>query len=251
MQNTSNYQNRFGSSEPAIAPGAPDSPSGDSAGRERQRLTALAGYRILDTPPESAYDEIVQLVAVLCATPMAVMTLIDEHRQWFKAQVGMAVEETEREISFCTYVIQEGGLLEVRDAYQDPRFADNPLVRGDPWIRFYAGAPLLTSDGFVLGSLAVLDRVPRELTSLQRQGLEVLARQVVSQLELRRSLEYSKTLLSERDAAQADLQDSNAQLERKVRARTEDLHRANRELESQAARARREAEFSQAVIDSL
>ncbi|HVL74454.1 MAG TPA: EAL domain-containing protein, partial [Noviherbaspirillum sp.] len=142
-------------------------------------------------------------------------------------------------------------LLVVEDAYTDPRFADNPLVRQDPGIRFYAGAPLVTADGHAIGSLGVMDRVARGLSPLQEQALRVLAHEVVAQIELRSKLEETRALLAERDQAQQALERSHMQLEREVQARTEDLQQANRALNASAQRAVREALLSQAIIDSL
>ena len=152
---------------------------------EQQRLQALEIYQLLDTPPEQAYDDLVQLAAHICSTPMAVFTLIDTKRQWFKAAVGMPVQETDRASSFCTHTIESDNPFVVVDALQDPHFASNPYVLGEPNIRFYAGIPLKSSLGPTLGSLAVIDRVPRELTACQLGMLQALARQAMAQLELR------------------------------------------------------------------
>ena len=153
---------------------------------EAARLAAVRAYQILDTDPEQAYEDLVFLASVICRTPIAVLTLIDEHRQFFKAKVGLPVSETSRDVSFCAHAILETGNFVVNDASVDPRFATNPLVTGDPKIRFYAGVPLRTPDGLALGTICALDSVPRELTDEQTRALEVLARQVMVQLELRR-----------------------------------------------------------------
>jgi PAS domain S-box-containing protein len=155
---------------------------------ERQRLAALAQYRILDTPAEGPFDDIVRIAASICGVPMASITLVDDHRQWFKAAIGMGVSETPRDLAFCAHTIQGRETLIVNDATLDDRFSHNPLVIGDPKLRFYAGAPLVTADGFPLGALCVLDSRPREITTEQRELLEALARQVMTQLELRQSL---------------------------------------------------------------
>ncbi|MGJ8653895.1 MAG: GAF domain-containing sensor histidine kinase [Opitutaceae bacterium] len=152
---------------------------------ESARLKALQDLEILDTPPEPSYDEIVELVAQICEVPIALISLIDHSRQWFKAKVGLDVDETAREFSFCAHCIMENKILEVRDASLDERFADNPLVTGEPHIRFYAGAPLYTESGIALGSLCVIDRKPRQLTDLQRNALLVLSNQVSAKMELR------------------------------------------------------------------
>ena len=153
--------------------------------RERARLDALAHYRVLDTDPESGFDEITALAAYVCGTPMALVSLVDEQRQWFKSRVGVEVCETDREIAFCDHAVRSGRLFVVPDATLDPLFADNPLVTQAPYIRFYAGAPLVTSNGHVLGTLCVLDTVPRELTEQQLTLLTSLAHQTMTQLENR------------------------------------------------------------------
>jgi PAS domain S-box-containing protein len=155
---------------------------------EVARLEALQRYAVLDTPPEAAFDEITELVAYVCGTASALISLVDEKRQWFKARAEFTGTETPRELAFCAFTILQRDVLEVRDAAADPRFADNALVTGEPHIRFYAGAPLITSDGFALGSVAAIDYVPRQLDDAQKRALVVLSHQVVAQLELRRRL---------------------------------------------------------------
>ena len=153
---------------------------------ERERLGALAAYRILDTPPEADFDDLVALAAQLAGVPTALVSLVDANRQWFKARVGLDVASTARDISFCDQVVLSGTELEISDARRDPRFATNPLVVDAPHIVFYAGYPLTSRDGHVLGTLCVIGYEPGRLSDQQRQAMRVLARQVMTQLELRR-----------------------------------------------------------------
>jgi PAS domain S-box-containing protein len=155
---------------------------------ETDRLNALQRYGILDTPPEQAFDDLTRLAAQICQTPTALISLVDADRQWFKSKVGLTVPETPRDVAFCAHTIEARHLLIVPDACQDDRFANNPLVTENPKIRFYVGAPLITPDNFALGTLCAIDYVPRQLSPQQQEALEILARQVVTQLELRRNL---------------------------------------------------------------
>jgi len=155
-------------------------------GNEKERLAALHDYEILDTSPEAGFDELTWLASFICGTPIATVTLIDEGRQWFKSRIGMHKAETPRNESFCAHAILEANdILEVSDAAADDRFADNPAVTGDPHIRFYAGAPLVSETGQAVGTICVIDRVPRTLTDDQRHALRILAARAVSLLELR------------------------------------------------------------------
>ncbi|MDO7847864.1 GAF domain-containing DNA-binding protein [Hymenobacter sp. M29] len=153
---------------------------------EADRLESLQSYQVLDTAPEQVFNDIAQLAAFICGTPISLVSLIDGERQWFKARVGLNVQDTPREHAFCQYAMRANNVYEVRDATADARFADNPLVTGEPNIRFYAGAPLLSPEGQPLGTLCAIDTIPRELTTDQRDALRILARQVMANLELRR-----------------------------------------------------------------
>jgi hypothetical protein len=154
---------------------------------ESLRQRDLDTYRILDTMPEAAYDDIARLASVLCGVPIALVSLIDRDRQWFKARTGFEPGETRRDEAFCNHAIRmPGQVMEVPDASHDPRFAANPLVTGDAAIRFYAGMPLVTPGGAAIGTVCVLDRVPRELTPAQRDGLASLARITMNLLDARR-----------------------------------------------------------------
>jgi GAF domain-containing protein len=168
---------------------------------ETGRLAALRRYRILDTEPEQAFDDLTLLASQVCGTPIALITLLDEERQWFKARVGTSATETARSIAFCAHTIQQDGLFVIPDTLVDERFRESPLVVGEPWVRFYVGAPLVTRDGHALGSLCVLDRVPRTLTPEQEAALDALRRQAVAQLELRLNVEELARALRERDQA--------------------------------------------------
>ena len=153
---------------------------------EVERLTALRRYHILDTLPEQAYDDITRLASYICKTPIALITFVDSNRQWFKSRVGLDLEETPRDISFCTHTLTiPDEMLIVPDATKDPRFSDNPFVTGEPKIRFYADAPLTTSQGEVLGAISIIDVEPRDISEEHKQALQSLARLVMAQLEMR------------------------------------------------------------------
>jgi signal transduction histidine kinase len=156
---------------------------------ENERLSALRALQILDTFPEKEFDSITALASFICKTPISIISFIDEGRQWFKSIVGLDVSETEREYAFCAHAINNPNEpFIVENALIDPRFTENPLVTGGPQIRFYAGAPLVTSDGMALGTLCVIDSEPREINTEQKNALEALANQIMIQLELRKKI---------------------------------------------------------------
>jgi len=163
---------------------------------EADRLKALEGYRVMDTPPEDAFDGLTTLVARILNVPIALVSLVDADRQWFKSRYGLEAPETPRDISFCGHVVAEQEILVVPDAFEDDRFHDNPLVTGDPRVRFYAGFPLTTLDGHVLGTLCAIDHNARQMTDQQLDTLRILGRQAADQLELRRQLLTSKDALA-------------------------------------------------------
>ena len=165
---------------------------------EAGRVAALEKYAILDTDAEQSFDDLTLLASFICKTPMALISLVDEDRQWFKSRVGLDATETSRDIAFCSTAILQSDVFVVPDALKDDRFRDNPLVVSDPHIRFYAGAPLINEDGYALGTLCVVDRAPRELAPDQKEALKALSRLVLAQLEFRRNLFLLKETLTDR-----------------------------------------------------
>ncbi len=173
---------------------------------EEARVAALEKYAILDTDPEAAFDDLTLLASFVCKTPIALITLIDESRQWIKSQVGISVSETSRDVAFCSQTILQKEVLVVPDALQDERFRNNPFVVSEPHIRFYAGAPLITEEGYALGALCVIDEKPRNLAPEQEQALKALSRLVLAQLEFRRNLVLLKEALSDRTKTEHERQ---------------------------------------------
>ncbi len=181
---------------------------------EEARLAALRDYEVLDTEPEIGFDDLTLLAASICGVPVAAVTLIDADRQWFKSRIGLETGETPLEYSFCSYAILRPEMLVVEDAARDATFADHPAVTQTNGIRFYAGAPLMTPEGFALGTICVADHVPRQLQPEQLRALEALGRQVQTQLELRRRLRDLRRTSAERDRAQAEKSVKTAEIER-------------------------------------
>lgn len=203
--------------------------------KETLRLARLQSYGILDTLSEPAYDDITRLAAYICQTPTALISLIDANRQWFKAKVGFEASESARDIAFCDRTIQQSDILIVEDTHQSAQFRHNPLVTGAPYIRFYAGMPLISPDGYALGSLCVINYVPYQLTPKQLQALRALSRQVMTRMELARHARQLKAV--------------NAQLEHKVKARTLKLSLALQQLfKNQTKLLKREAALRHSAL---
>ncbi len=154
---------------------------------EEQRLQALLNYRILDTLPEDEFDEIVELASILCGTRISLISLVDSSRQWFKAKKGLPYHEQPREYAFCNHAVQRPNeVMIVNDSLKDDRFIKNPLVAGAPYIRFYAGAPLITPEGYPIGTLCIIDDEPKDITEEQIAALKILAKRVIKMLELKK-----------------------------------------------------------------
>lgn len=219
---------------------------------EDERIAKLLSYNILDTVAETAYDDLTLMAAHICGVPIALVSLVDVDRQWFKAKVGISASETHRDVAFCAHaILRSGEVLIVPDAAEDDRFAANPLVTHDPNIRFYAGAPLVTPDGFAIGTLCVIDYQPHQLSDKQTQALQALARQVISQLELRLNLQALQQEMTERKQIEAQLHRLNAELEQRVEQRTMQLQIANDGLKLSQSQLQAQADRLQFAFEEL
>lgn len=224
---------------PATNTTTPDSPD------EANRLEAVRSYNILDTLPEKEYDDLTQLASHICQTPIALISLIDEQRQWFKSTHGLDIQESPRAIAFCNHTIQSPqDVFVVPDSRQDKRFSENPLVTDDPNVVFYAGVPLVDDHGYALGSLCVVDRKPNQLSSAQLSALKVLAKQVVNlfilrkqnqllntnQIELQKTIAYLADTQQQLTQSERSYRELAEALEERVQQRTQELEQANRDL---------------------
>ncbi len=205
----------------------PPIPANDAA-----RVAVLRSLGILDTPPDPEFDQLTRLAAYICQVPMSVISLVDTDRQWFKSKLGFDPLETHRDESFCAHVIAKPGddVLEVSDARNDPRFADNPSVLPADGIRFYAGAPLVTHDGWSLGTLCVFDRKPHHLTPEQLSALAMLRRHVVNALELRRLVEKQRHTIADLELTRRDLEQARRDAEAAALAKSQFLAAMSHEI---------------------
>jgi signal transduction histidine kinase len=190
---------------------------------EIERLAKLYEYNILDSLPEQNFDQLTELASSVCGTPTALMSLIDEKRQWFKSHHGIDTNETSRDLAFCAHAIHQEEVFEIQDSRQDERFWDNPLVAGPTQVIFYAGAPLITPSGHKLGTLCVIDDKPSQLTEQQKRQLQIIANQVVAQLELRKALMQQNDLFLESNRLSTSLDAKNKELEQFVFSVSHDL----------------------------
>jgi diguanylate cyclase (GGDEF)-like protein/PAS domain S-box-containing protein len=180
---------------------------------ESKRLSALMELDLLDSPPEKEFDDLVRLASAICGTPISLVSLVDEHRQWFKASFGIDVKETARDLSFCAHAIQQPDVFVVEDATRDARFSDNPLVTGDPNIRFYAGVPLRAPNGCAVGTLCVIDRVDRQLTEFQKDALVILGAQIEARMDLRLKQRLTERSILEHEKLFVELKSTSSLFE--------------------------------------
>jgi len=177
--------------------------------QEQKRINAVNNLEILDTPNESDFDDLVNLASMIFEVPISTVTIVDSHRQWFKAAVGLTVKETSREVSFCTHAIQQSDYFVVTDTTNDPRFANNPLVINEPHLAFYASIPLRTSNDLAVGTFCIMDKIPRELSNRQIEILRILANQTMQLLELRHERNKYRDLVLEKDSLNKQLEESD------------------------------------------
>ena len=194
---------------------------------EAERIQKLLGYQVLDTAAETSYDDITEIAASICNTATSMVSLVDVSRQWFKSAVGLDITEIHRDLGFCAHAILKPEVLVIPDTQADDRFANNPLVVEAPHIRFYAGAPLITSEGYALGTLCVIDNVPKQLNPKQIQTLEALARQVVILLETRLTVQRVQAEIAKQRKTENALRQAHV----KLKARTETIYQKNQQLE--------------------
>ncbi|MDB5803927.1 MAG: hypothetical protein JWN73_1249 [Betaproteobacteria bacterium] len=198
---------------------------------EAARLATLKRYGVLDTAAEKSFDDLVALASHICGTPISLLSLVDETRQWFKARTGLTAAETPRELAFCAHALeQQGEPLVVANALEDKRFFDNPLVTGSPNIRFYAGAPLVSPEGHSLGTLCVIDTKPRQLAPAQLDALRALSRQAVAQLELRCQTRELEARIGELNAAHEELQQAKQVAEAATAAKSQFVANMSHEI---------------------
>lgn len=208
---------------------------------EDQRLQALKDYCVLDSDTEQQFDDLTALASSICQTPVSLVSLIDENRQWFKSRHGLDATETPREYAFCAHAILEDGIFEIEDSRKDERFADNPLVTGEPHVIYYAGAPLITPDGYQIGTLCAIDHQPNKLTGEQKFQLEIIAKQVVSQLELRKNNRLKEDVVNKLMDLVEDVNQKNEKL----------YHFSNQLVDGVGVPLRQLTVFSDLLIDDI
>ncbi|GAB3166858.1 response regulator [Telluribacter humicola] len=198
---------------------------------EPERLKVLQEYNILDTLPEKDFDDITLIASEICGTPISLISLVDEERQWFKSAHGLNASETHRDYAFCAHaILNPQEILEIPDTLSDDRFFDNPFTTGDPYVRFYAGAPLTTSEGHALGTLCVIDQKPKELTEKQRLSLLALANQVMHQLELRKKAEELEIIKKQLEATNLEMMEAKLKAEQASKAKSDFLSVMSHEI---------------------